>query len=106
MATLRILKIECHRVTTGIGDDDCEMLIDNESVFRKQMGDGDEHSFNNLQRTFTNRIKILVWERDRSSPSDIIGVFYANKFQADQGDTKEAMSGDGSLYDLTYRVTQ
>lgn len=104
MATLDITHIHCYSVTSGAGDDDMGVYIDGVLVFRKQMGDDDSVT-PDVQSTFTNKVKVSVYEIDEVSGHDLIGSFYATKHEAGDGELTEVLTGDGSHYDLSYQVT-
>ncbi|MEJ8631916.1 hypothetical protein [Streptomyces sp. MS2.AVA.5] len=104
MPTVEITRIHCFRTTSGLGDDDMRLYVGATEVFDKQMGD-DDTTTPNVTETFTDKVKVSVYERDEVSQSDLIGSFYATKHEAGDGVLTEVMTGDGSHYDLSYEVT-
>ncbi|MFE5512388.1 hypothetical protein ACFQ9J_17600 [Streptomyces sp. NPDC056529] len=105
MATLTIDQVHCLETTSGSGADDLYINIDGNRIFGVQQIDSDEGLDINVSRDFTTKAKVSLWEYDHVSGDDLIGSFYAHSSQVGDGQHAEALTGDGSRYDVFYTVT-
>ncbi|MGN9793043.1 hypothetical protein ACTMTU_18360 [Streptomyces sp. OZ13] len=105
MATLTINHVHCLETTDGSGADDLYINIDGNRVFGVQQIDSDEDPDVNVSRNFATKTKVSLWEYDSVSADDLIGSFFAHSSQAGEGEHAQALTGDGSRYDVYYTVT-
>ncbi|MBT2470961.1 hypothetical protein J7E97_24640 [Streptomyces sp. ISL-66] len=103
MATFQLLGLKCWETTDGFGADQVRIIFgfDDLMFFDNDMGEGDEWELVE-SRQFLASEKVWVKEADSGSGDDEIGMFVVTS--EDQGEHGITLSGDGSHYDLRYRI--
>ncbi|SEE09913.1 hypothetical protein [Streptomyces sp. PAN_FS17] len=105
MALLILNRLHCNETTDGPGADDIYIKVGNERVWGEQeFGDEQERNIG-VSRLFGSKVRVAVWEGDDApSLDDRIGAFWVHSSQVGDGEQAEALTGDGSHYDLYYTV--
>lgn len=106
MATLRLNRVECFETTDGAGADDLYINVDGGRVFGVEQIDEEESKSINVSTTFGGSMaKVSLWEYDSGSGDDFIGSFFPHITQEGTGEHAVTLTGDGSHYEVFYRVT-
>lgn len=99
-------KVECIKSGADgfLNSDDLFIKIGDDRVWGpRSIDDGDIKNLNNIGRNFSGSIRISLRDQDPFNPDDPVGSFVVSR--PTNGFVTRTVSGSGSRYKVTYRVT-